>query len=59
MDKYSELLQQQKRLKKVLSTLDKKASFDTEEGRVYAHYLAKAVVVGLNLEKLDKEKVAQ
>lgn len=59
MTRYDVLLKKKKQLQSILSTLDKTASFDTEEGRVYAQYLVMSVVVNLELEQIEKEKVAQ
>ncbi|CAH0121357.1 hypothetical protein PAE9249_03884 [Paenibacillus sp. CECT 9249] len=54
-----ELRQKRDRLKAVLQTLDENASFETECGRTYAQWLAKVVMVELQIEESEKKKAAQ
>lgn len=59
MQTIQELKQKRERLKAVLLTMDSNAPFQCEEGRVYCQWLAKVVMVELQIEELEKKKAAQ
>ncbi|NTZ20471.1 hypothetical protein EXW96_23955 [Paenibacillus sp. JMULE4] len=54
-----ELMRKRNQLKAVMRMMDRNASFDTEEGRVYAQTLVKLVVIEMQIEALEKEKIAR
>lgn len=58
MQSIQELKQKRDRLKAVLQTMDSNASFSTEEGRSYCIWLAKVVMVELQIEEIEKKKAA-
>lgn len=58
MEKMQELLARKRQLMAVLWMVDRNASFDTEEGRVYAQTLVKLVLIEMQIESKQKEKIA-
>lgn len=53
------LIVEKQRLKSAMQMMDSQASFETEEGRVYAQVLVKLVVIEMQMEALEKKKAAQ
>lgn len=49
-----ELLEQKIQLTRIKRSLDNEASFDTWEGKTYAHILAKLALIELELEEIEK-----
>ncbi|WP_159887562.1 hypothetical protein [Paenibacillus puerhi] len=58
MAKIQELMARKRQLKAVMRMMESDASFDTEEGRMYASLLVKLVVVEMHIEAQEKEKIA-
>ncbi|WP_127483788.1 hypothetical protein [Paenibacillus ehimensis] len=59
MDRIQELLMKKNQLMAIMQMMDRDASFDTEEGRVYAQYLVRTTLIQLEIDELNKEKAAQ
>lgn len=58
MKKIQELLEVKKRLRLSMQTLDREASFDTEDGRKYTRVLVKLVMIEMQMEAIEKKKAA-
>ncbi|MFC5405097.1 hypothetical protein [Cohnella soli] len=58
MKNIAELMMVRLFYKELLRTMDAEASFDTEEGRVYANTLVKLVMIEMQIEAIQKEKIA-
>lgn len=59
MEKMQELLVRRNQLTAAVRMMDRNARFDTEEGRVYAHTLVKLVMIEMQFEAQEKEKIAR
>ncbi|CAM3647216.1 MULTISPECIES: hypothetical protein [Paenibacillaceae] len=59
MENVQDLLARRNQLMAAMRMMDRNASFDTEEGRVYAHTLVKLVMIEMQIEAQEKEKVAR
>ncbi|OBZ17101.1 hypothetical protein [Bacillus sp. FJAT-26390] len=58
MEKMQELLTRKDQLTAAMRMMDRNASFETEEGRVYAQTLVKLVLIEMQIEFKQKEKIA-
>lgn len=59
MPMLQELVQKRNQLKEVLLMMDKDASLESEEGRIYCQLLVRVTVIQLEIESLlNKEKIA-
>lgn len=59
MENVQELLARRNQLAATVQMMDQNARFDTEEGRVYAHTLVKLVMIEMQIEAQEKEKIAR
>lgn len=59
MDRMQELLVKKSQLMAITHIMDRDASFDTEEGRMYAQFLVRTTLIQLEIDKLKKEKAAR
>ncbi|MEC0208202.1 hypothetical protein P4H70_04505 [Paenibacillus ehimensis] len=59
MENMQQLLASKRKLRSTIQMMDRNARFDTEEGRVYAHTLVKLVMIEMQIEAQQKEKIAR
>lgn len=59
MENMQELLARKNGLMAAMRKMDRNAHFDTEEGRVYAQSLVKLVMIKMQIEAQEKEKIAR
>lgn len=59
METIQELLARRSWLTSTMRMLDRNASFDTEEGREYANTLVRLVMIQMQIEAQEKEKIAR
>lgn len=59
MENIRELLARRSWLTSTMRMMDRNASFDTEEGRVYANTLVRLVMIQMQIEAQEKEKIAR
>lgn len=59
MENMQELLARKNGLIAAMRMMDRNARFDTEEGRVYAQTLVKLVMIEMQIEAQEKEKIAR
>jgi hypothetical protein len=59
MENMQELMVRKNGLMAAMRMMDRNARFDTEEGRVYAHTLVKLVMIEMQIEAQEKEKIAR
>lgn len=59
MENMQELLARKSWLTATMRMMDRNAHFDTEEGRVYAQTLVKLVMIEMQIEAQEKEKIAR
>lgn len=59
MESMQELLARKSWLTAAMRMMDRNARFDTEEGRVYAQTLVKLVMIEMQIEAQEKEKIAR
>lgn len=59
MEIIQELLARRSWLTSTMRMMDRNASFDTEEGREYANTLVRLVMIQMQIEAQEKEKIAR
>lgn len=59
MEKMQELLASKRKLRSTIRMIDRNAHFDTEDGKVYAQTLVKLVMIEMQIEVKEKEKIAR
>lgn len=59
MKKMQALLAKKNQLMAIMQTMDRNASFDSEEGRAYANFLVRTTMIQLEIDELKKEKAAR